>query len=62
MDDIIRIYIEGETCDIAELEDRLDDEFIDYDWDSGDRLMVEADYLEDVEAILDELGVEYEEV
>lgn len=62
MDDIIRIYIEGETCDITELEDRLDDEFIDYDWDSGDRLMVEADYLEDVEAILDELGVEYEEV
>lgn len=62
MDDIIRIYIEGETCDIAELEDRLDDEFIDYDWDSGDRLMVDADYLEDVEAILDELGIEYEEV
>lgn len=62
MDDIVRIYIEEETCDIAELEDRLDDEFIDYDWDSGDRLMVEADYLEDVEAILDELGVEYEEV
>lgn len=62
MDDIIRIYIEGETCDITELEDRLDDEFIDYDWDSGDRLMVEADYLEDVEAILDELGVEYEEL
>ena len=62
MDDIIRIYIEGETCDITELEDRLDDEFIDYDWDSGDRLMVAADYLEDVEAILDELGIEYEEV
>ena len=62
MDDIVRIYIEGETCDIAELEDRLDDEFIDYDWDSGDRLMVDADYLEDVEAILDELGIEYEEV
>lgn len=62
MDDIVRIYIEEETCDIAELEDRLDDEFIDYDWDSGDRLMVEADYLEDVEAILDELGVEYEEL
>lgn len=62
MDDIIRIYIEGETCDITELEDRLDDEFIDYDWDSGDRLMVDADYLEDVEAILDELGIEYEEV
>lgn len=62
MDDIVRIYIEEETCDIAELEDRLDDEFIDYDWDSGDRLMVDADYLEDVEAILDELGIEYEEV
>ena len=44
-----------ENADINEIEEALDEAGIDYDWDSGDRLMISSYDLEDVTAILDEL-------
>ena len=45
----------AEDTDINEVENALDEAGIDYDWDSGDRLMVSSDDLEETTAILDEL-------
>ena len=45
----------AEDTDLAEVEDALDKAGIDYDWDSGDRLMISSDDLEETTAILDDL-------
>lgn len=52
--DMERILL-AEDTDIAEVEDALDGAGIYYDWDSGDRLMVSSDDLEETTAILYEL-------
>lgn len=39
-----------------EIQSALDDEFIRYDWDGGDRLMISSEYYEEVEEILSGLG------
>ena len=54
MDEILeeRILLDGDA-DIEEVENALDEAGIDYDWDSGDRLMVSSEDLDDVTDILD---------
>lgn len=42
-------------ADIEEIENALDEEGIDYDWDSSDRLMVSSEDLDDVTDILDDI-------
>lgn len=60
MNNVVRIYIEKDTCDMADLETELDNRWLDYDFDSGDRLMISEDDLEDVENILYDLGAEFD--
>ena len=56
MDEILeeRILLDGDA-DIEEVENALDEAGIDYDWDSGDRLMVSSEDLDDVTDILDDI-------
>ncbi len=49
-----RILLSNET-DIYKIEGALDKAGINYDWDSGDRLMISSDDLEETTAILDDL-------
>ncbi len=51
---IERILLD-ENADINEIEEALDEAGIDYDWDSGNRLMISSYDLKDVTAILDKL-------
>ncbi len=54
-ENIMERILLSDDADINEIEEALDEAGIDYNWDSGDRLMVSGDDLEDVTAILDEL-------
>lgn len=40
----------------------LDDQYIPYDLDSGDRIMIEEDFVEDAMELLDNAGIDYEEI
>ena len=53
-------YIIQNSDQYALVEQLLDDAGIDYDWDDGDRLMVDDDFCEDAEAIFDENDVDYD--
>ena len=45
-----------------EVNKALDEKFIDYDFDSDDRYMVDEDEAEEFEAVLNELGIDFDEV
>lgn len=60
MGDIVRIYLREDTCTMEEVQESLDDNYISYDWDSGDRLMINEDDLEEVEEILQSIGAGYD--
>ena len=49
-----RILLDDDA-DIEEIESALDEAGIDYDWDSGDRLMVSSEDLDEVTDILDDI-------
>ena len=40
----------------------MDEAGIDYEWDNGDRLMVEDDFCEDVELLFDDNDIDYDYV
>lgn len=58
--DIIRIHINGDEEDIEEAQKALNDNFIDWDYDSGDRMMIPSDQYQEASEILDELGIDYD--
>ena len=60
MGDIVRIYLREDTCIMEDVQEALDDNYISYDWDSGDRLMIDEDDLEEVEEILQSIGAGYD--
>lgn len=58
---MFRYYIE-DTSLYREVEDLLDNAGIEFDWDGGDRLLIEENDAEDVEAILDANDITYDAI
>lgn len=56
-----RLYID-ELDSFHEAIELLDDYNIPYDLDSGDRIMIEEDFVEDAMEFLDNAGIDYEEI
>lgn len=56
-----RYYIE-DTSLHGEVEELLDNAGIKFDWDGGDRLLIEENDAEDVEAILDANDITYDAI
>ena len=56
-EDVYRIVFDDE-CEQEDAEKALDDAGVWYDYDSGDRMMIQEDGL----AVLDEAGVDFDEV
>lgn len=55
-------YIIRDSAQYNLVEAILDEAGIDYEWDSGDRLMVEDDFCEDVELLFDDNDIDYDYV
>jgi hypothetical protein len=55
-------YIIRDSAQYSLVEAILDEAGIDYEWDSGDRLMVEDDFCEDVELLFDDNDIDYDYV
>lgn len=53
-------YAIWDTEQRARVEELLDEAGIDYDWDSGDRLMVDDVICGEVEAIFDDNSIDYD--
>lgn len=55
-------YIIRDSAQYNLVEAILDEAGIDYEWDNGDRLMVEDDFCEDVELLFDDNDIDYDYV
>lgn len=55
-------YIIRDSAQYSLVEAILDEAGIDYEWDNGDRLMVEDDFCEDVELLFDDNDIDYDYV
>lgn len=55
-------YIIRDSAQYNLVEAILDEAGIDYEWDSGDRLMVEDDFCEDVELLFNDNDIDYDYV
>ena len=56
----IRVLVQCDNNDITAMEEALDNKFISYDYDEGDRLMIPSNQYEDAAQILDKLGLDYD--
>jgi hypothetical protein len=56
-----RYYIEDASL-LGEVEELLDNAGIEFDWDGGDRLLIEENDAKDVEAILDANDITYDAI
>ena len=59
MDEIVRIWIEDDD-DRNTAASVLDEAMIDYDYDSGDRIMINDDDVDEAEQVLTEAGIDYD--
>lgn len=55
-------YIIRDSAQYSLVEAMLDEAGIDYEWDNGDRLMVEDDFCEDVELLFNDNDIDYDYV
>lgn len=55
-------YIIRDAAQYSLVEALLDEAGIDYDWDSGDRLMIDDDFCEDVELLFNDNDIDYDYV
>lgn len=55
-------YIIRDSAQYSLVEAMLDEAGINYEWDSGDRLMVEDDFCEDVELLFNDNDIDYDYV
>lgn len=55
-------YIIRDSAQYSLVEAMLDEAGIDYDWDSGDRLMIDDDFCEDVELLFNDNDIDYDYV
>lgn len=55
-------YIIRDSTQYSLVEAMLDEAGIDYDWDSGDRLMIDDDFCEDVELLFNDNDIDYDYV
>ena len=55
-------YIIRDPAQYSLVEAMLDEAEIDYDWDSGDRLMIDDDFCEDVELLFNDNDIDYDYV
>lgn len=55
-------YIIRDSEQSSLVEAILDEAGIDYEWDNGDRLMVEDDFCEDVELLFNDNDIDYDYV
>lgn len=55
-------YIIRDSAQYNLVEAILDEAGIDYDWDSGDRLMIDDDFCEDVELLFNDNDIDYDYV
>lgn len=55
-------YILRDSAQYSLVEAMLDEAGIDYEWDNGDRLMVEDDFCEDVELLFNDNDIDYDYV
>lgn len=55
-------YIIRDSAQYNLVEAILDEAGIDYEWDNGDRLMVEDDFCEDVELLFNDNDIDYDYV
>lgn len=55
-------YIIRDHAQYSLVEAMLDEAGIDYDWDSGDRLMIDDNFCEDVELLFNDNDIDYDYV
>lgn len=55
-------YVIRDPAQYSLVEAMLDEAGIDYDWDSGDRLMIDDDFCEDVELLFNDNDIDYDYV
>lgn len=55
-------YIIRDSAQYNLVEAILDEAGIDYEWDSGDRLMIDDDFCEDVELLFNDNDIDYDYV
>lgn len=59
---MIRYNVNEDEETLEALNEALEEAGVDYDFDSGDRYMIDDDYAQEFENVCDELGVDYDEI
>ena len=57
---MFRILINADDEEKQNIYDAMDENGIDYDFDDGDRILVDETYLEETTELLDEYGLDYD--